>query len=152
MSLPVIQEYLKVGRLAFSLTRGGYSHCLRLQSKFYILLIRPGLSTVDLRANGRNNSRKCWELLPKNAAFVCTGLKVWPVSNVAQQLPTTRNIITCNSVCKRTQHVTSNNVRSCGPTMLRPFALGIKHTNVISNRAKHQLKKDIPWAHCTFLV
>ena len=26
-----------------------------------------------------------------NAASVCTGLKVWPVSNFAQQLPTTRN-------------------------------------------------------------
>ena len=75
-SLPVIQEYLKVARLAFSLMRDSYSHRLRLQSTFHILLIRPGLSTVNLRANGRNNSRKCWELLAKNAAFVCTGLKV----------------------------------------------------------------------------
>ena len=136
MSLSVIQEYLEVARLAFSLMRGSYSHRLRLQSTFYILLIRPGLSTVNLRANGRNNSRKCWALLAKNAAFVCTGLKVY---NVAQQLPTTRNIITCNRVYKRTQHVTSNNVRSCWPTMLRPFARGFKHTNVISNLAEHQL-------------
>ena len=66
----------KVARLAFSLMRGSYSHRLRLQSTFYILLIRPGLSTVNLRANERNNSRKCWELLAKNAAFVYTGLKV----------------------------------------------------------------------------
>ena len=29
---------------------------------------------------------------------------------------------TCNRVCKRTQHVTSNNVGSCWSTMLRPFA------------------------------
>ena len=34
-----------------------------------------------------------------------------------QQHPTT-----CNRVCKRTQHVTSNNVGSCWWTMLRPFA------------------------------
>ena len=76
MSLSVIQEYLEVARLAFSLMRGSYSHRLRLQSTFYILLIRLGLSTVNLRANERNNSRKCWELLAKNAAFVYTGLKV----------------------------------------------------------------------------
>ena len=29
---------------------------------------------------------------------------------------------TCNRVCKRTQHVTSNNVESCWPTMLRSVA------------------------------
>ena len=29
-------------------------------------------------------------------------------------------------VCKRTQHVTSNNVGSCWPTMLRPFARGLR--------------------------
>ena len=28
---------------------------------------------------------------------------------------------TCNRVCKRTQHITSNNVESCWSTMLRPF-------------------------------
>ena len=49
------------------------------------------------------------------------GWKVWPVSNFAQQHPTT-----CNRVCKRTQHVTSNNVGSCWPTMLRPFARGFR--------------------------
>ena len=37
-----------------------------------------------------------------------------------QQLPT------MHWVCKRTQHVTSNNVGSCWPTMLRPFARGLK--------------------------
>ena len=33
-------------------------------------------------------------------------LKVWLVSNFAQQLPTT-----CNRVCRRTEHVTSNNAQ-----------------------------------------
>ena len=42
------------------------------------------------------------------------GWKVWPVSNFTQQHPTT-----CNRVWKRTQHVTSNNVGSCWPTILR---------------------------------
>ena len=51
------------------------------------------------------------------------GWRVWPVSNFAQQHPTT-----CNRVCKRTQHVTSNNVGSCWPTMLRPFARGLTHS------------------------
>ena len=32
---------------------------------------------------------------------------------------------TCNRVCKRTQHLTPNNVGSCWPTMLRPFAGGL---------------------------
>ena len=40
--------------------------------------------------------------------------------NNTQQYPTT-----CNRVCKRTQHVTSNHVGGCWPTMLRPFARGL---------------------------
>ena len=31
-------------------------------------------------------------------------------------------VTTCNRVCKRTQHVTSNKVGNCGSTMLHPFA------------------------------
>ena len=53
----------------------------------------------------------------------------------AQQLPTslghavhrgknTTHPTTCNKVCKRKQHVTSNNSGSCWPTMLSPFARG----------------------------
>ena len=56
------------------------------------------------------------------------GWKVWPVSNFAQQQATT-----CNRVCKGTQHVTSNNVGSCWPTMLRPFARGVKLPNVTTS-------------------
>ena len=32
--------------------------------------------SVKLRANGRNNFQKCWELLANNVTSVCTGLKV----------------------------------------------------------------------------
>ena len=48
----------------------------------------------------------------------CRGL----LHNNSQQHATT-----CNRVCKRTQHVTSNNVGSCWPAMLRPFSRGLKN-------------------------
>ena len=48
---------------------------------------------------------------------------------VGQQLPTT-----CKRVCKRTKHVTSSNVESCWPTMLRPFALNFKLPNLLFAR------------------
>ena len=50
-------------------------------------------------------------------ASVCTGIKVLPVSNFAQQLPTTRNNM--QQAVQTTQHVTSNNFGSCWPTMQR---------------------------------
>ena len=60
------------------------------------------------------------------------GWKVWPVQtlrNNTQQHPTT-----CNRVCKRTQHVTSNNVGSCWPTVLRSLARGLRlHANGRNN-------------------
>ena len=48
----------------------------------------------------------CWELLRPFAR----SLKVWPVSNFNWAT-------TGNRMCKRTQHVTSNNVGSCWPTI-----------------------------------
>ena len=54
------------------------------------------------------------------------GWKVWPVSNFAQQHATT-----CNRVCKRTQHVTSNNFGSFWPTMLRPVARGLRRRSCL---------------------
>ena len=56
--------------------------------------------------------KKCWELLAEKFDRFQT------LRNNSQQPPTT-----CNRVCKRTQHVTSNAV-NCWPTMLRPFARG----------------------------
>ena len=78
---------------------------LRVVGKRWCVRLHEALSYV--RARGRNNCQQCLELF----------LKVWPVSNFAQQLPTT-----CNRVCIRTQSVTFNNFGSCWPTMLRPFA------------------------------
>ena len=62
--------------------------------------------------------KKCWELLAEKFDRFQT------LRNNAQQHPTT-----CNKVCKRTQHVTSNNVGSCRSTMLRPFARSLRLTS-----------------------
>ena len=74
---------------------------------------------------------------------IIVGSKDWPVSRTAQQLPTT-----CNRVCKRTQHVTSNHVVNCWPTMLRLIAPGLKRRSstllLCSNHVKEMYKK------CTF--
>ena len=48
--------------------------------------------------------KKCWELLAEKF----------------NRFQTLRE-----NMCKRTQHVTSNNVGSCWSTMLRPFAWGL---------------------------
>ena len=57
----------------------------------------------------------CWELLAEKFDRFQT------LRNDTQQHPTT-----CNRLCKRTQHVTSNNVGNCWPIMLRPFARGLR--------------------------
>ena len=57
----------------------------------------------------------CWELLAEKFDWFQT------LRNKAQQHPTK-----CNRVCKRTQRVTSNNVGSCWPRMLRPFARSLR--------------------------
>ena len=59
--------------------------------------------------------KNCWELLAEKFDWFQT------LRNNTQQHPTT-----CSRVCKRTQHVTSNNVGSCWSTMLRPFARSLK--------------------------
>ena len=81
-------------------------------------------------ASAITEHKKCWGLLVEKF----DRFQTW--RNNTQQHPTT-----CNSVCKRTQHVTSNNVGSCWPTMLRPFARGFRFSFVFtyqlcSNRVK----------------
>ena len=72
-------------------------------------------STLLCYASVITEQKKCWELLAEKFDRFQT------LRNNAQQHPTT-----CNRVCKRTQHVTSNNVGSCWPAMLRPFTRGLK--------------------------
>jgi len=81
--------------------------------RYVICKLKSHSGYVKLRANGCNDSQECLELQ-------CLVRRI-PVSNYAQQLPTT-----CKRICKRTQHVTSNNVWSCWAIMLRPFARGLK--------------------------
>ena len=73
-------------------------------------------------ASAITEQKKCWELLAEKFDWLQTLL------NNTQQSPTT-----CNRVCKRTQHVTSNNVGSCWPTMLRPFARGFNSQRLDSS-------------------
>ena len=62
------------------------------------------------RSWNKRNVGSCW-------------LKSLTGSNFVQHFPTT-----CNRVCKRTGHVTSNKVGRCWPTMLRPFPRGFKRS------------------------
>ena len=57
-------------------------------------------------------------------------LKSFTSFKLCPTTPMQQHATTCNRVCKRTQRVTSNNVGSWWPTMLRPFARGLSHTNV----------------------
>ena len=73
-----------------------------------------GSNIVALRF-GDHGTKKCWELLAEKFDRFQT------LRNNTQQHPTT-----CNRVCKRTKHVTPNNVESCWSTMLRPFARSLR--------------------------
>ena len=101
-------------------------------------------------ANGCNNSQQCWYLgriqpisLCKRCVMSVRGPNIvgrvgscWLKSLSGFKLCAT----TRNRVCKRTQHVTSNNVGSCWPTMLRPFARCFKpffYSQAIFKAADH---------------
>ena len=66
--------------------------------------------TLFRHASVITEQKKCWELLAEKFDRFQT------LRNNTQQ-----HSKTCNRVCKRTQHVTSNSVGSCWSTMLRPF-------------------------------
>ena len=79
---------------------------------------------------------------PNNVASICTGLKVWLVSNFAQQRTKASNNM--QQGVKQTQHVTCNNVGSCWPTMLRPFARSIRHLPINVPLQKQAHRKTLP--------
>ena len=77
-----------------------------------------------MRVRGLNNVGRAVQTDPstiteKKELLGAVGLKVLPVSNFVQQHATT-----CNRMCKRTPHLSFNNVGSCWPKMLRPFVRG----------------------------
>ena len=83
-------------------------------------------------ANGHNNSQHCW---PNNVGSCCVHLHMAKSLISFKLCATTPNntqqhcnniATTCNRVCQWTQHVTFNNVESCWPTMLHPFARGCR--------------------------
>ena len=74
-----------------------------------------GSNIAALNASAITEQKEFWELLAEKFDRCQT------LPNNTQQHPTT-----CKKVCKQTQHVTSNNVGSCWPTMLRRFARGLR--------------------------
>ena len=71
-------------------------------------------------ASAITEQKKCWELLAEKFDRFQT------FYNNTKRHPTI-----CNRVCIPMQHVTSNNVGSCWPTMLRPFARGLRDTLLV---------------------
>ena len=80
------------------------------------------------RKNGRNILGNCCVRLQK--------LKVWPISNFAQKLPTT-----CKRVCKRTPHVTANNVASVCTGLNTSFLSSYPMLNVTWTKISGHLSK-----------
>ena len=68
--------------------------------------------TLLRHASAITEQKKCWELLAEKFDRFQT------LRNNTQQHPTT-----CNRVCKRTQHVTSNNVASVCKELIRSISL-----------------------------
>ena len=56
---------------------------------------------------------------------------------------TQEHAITCNRMCKRTQNVTSNNVRSCWSTMLHPSLRINSHNFLFFDKEDEGNKKEI---------
>ena len=71
-------------------------------------------------ATSHNIVACCWGFLANNVASVCMGLKVWPVSNYAQQAPTLLWFHAKGHNCL------IQGITCCWPTILRPFAWTLK--------------------------
>ena len=56
---------------------------------------------------------------------------------------TQEHAVTCNRMCKRTQNVTSNNVRSCWSTMLHPLLRINSHNFLFFDKEDEGNKKEI---------
>ena len=78
--------------------------------KIAILMCEQKLYPIRLHVNGRNDSQHCWPTMLGVVASVCICmlLKVWPVSNFAQQLRKT-----CNSMQKGVQTNAICNIQQC---------------------------------------
>ena len=102
-------------RVIKQLSRGdvSFSSCQEENWKFFVLLEHLSsynfvqrATNIKLRANGLNIVGQQLPTLLGVVASVCTSLKVFPVSNIGQQFPITRN--------NMQQHVAGN---ANGPNM-----------------------------------
>ena len=78
--------------------------------------------------------QQCWELLANNVVSVCTGLKVWLVSNFAQQHATTSN-----NIQQGVQTDATCNIQQCWEFLANNVAsvcMHFKTTEMLSNNTK----------------
>ena len=112
---------------------GAGSERLLTAIKLFLQIFPRVVAILDFESRGRLSSRAAFFLHADAASpYIVGPTMLGVVASVLavvckrmQQLPTT-----CNKVCKRTQHVTSNNIGSCWLTMLRPSARGFKLDDV----------------------
>ena len=114
--------------------------------------------TCVMSVRGPNNVRRAVQTDPtllRYASAITEQKKCWEL--LAEKFD---RFQTLRRVCKRTQHVTSNNVGSCWPTMLRPFARGLRTPQwnslnfYYATLARRVKPVAIPYvsAHCGFLI
>ena len=77
--------------------------------------------TLEVMCNVHAWSQHCWRSCANGCNIVALCFGDHGTKDTVGSCCTT----TCNRVCKQVQHVTSNDARSCWPTMLRPFAWGL---------------------------
>ena len=94
-------------------------------------------TTLQTMCTARAWPQKCWKSCADGSYIVAlrfgdhgTKEMLGVVAQKIDKFQTLRNnskkhATTCNRVCKRTQHVASNNAGSCWPRMLRPFSRGL---------------------------
>ena len=104
---------------------------------------------VTLHANGRNKSQNCWATMMGVVTSVCTWLNFWPVSNFAQQLPTT-----LNNIQQGVQTDTTCHIQQCWELLANNVAsvcTGLK-TNEDNNRNKTARLPIKQWFKCTICL
>ena len=100
------QSHCTPALLHVSMLEPSFSHWLTIAA----LAVGPWLRTPENKSVDGTYFKKCCDLLAKNVAHICSGLKVWPVSNFAKKRATTSSNkqqgVQTDATC------TSNNVAS----------------------------------------
>ena len=115
------------------LSRGdvSFSSCQEENWKFFVLLEHLSsynfvqrATNIKLRANGLNIVGQQLPTMLGVVASVARRLKFSLFQTLGSN--SQQHATTCSRECKRTQHITSNNVGGCWPTMLRLFVRGFR--------------------------